>query len=215
MQDQQMTGSDERLSTREQMLYLLRRMGPMTAQELGRELGISVSGIRQHTAVLERAALITSRNRRQKVGRPGLEYVLSPQSEDAFPKVYKELALALLEAAHDVGGEELIRKLIDHWRGQVFLKYVDLLKDVPAGRRFARIAEYQDERGYLAHLENDSQTERLIHFNCPVQRLSASYEPKFCETERQMYEKLLGKKVKLVSCRAQGADCCCFSTEAS
>lgn len=203
--------TDESCSTREKILHLLRRNGPLTAQELGRELGISVSGVRQHAAVLERNYLIRSRPRKQKLGRPGYEYVLSPASEDVFPKVYKEMALALLNAARDIGGDKLISKLITHRRAQTFADYSDMLRNVPEWEKLARIAECQNERGHLAHLERSDHSQRLIQFNCPVHELSACH-PEFCESERKMYERLLGQPVKLEQCRAQGAEYCCFST---
>jgi DeoR family suf operon transcriptional repressor len=202
--------TNENLTTRERILYLLRCHGPMTAQELGTALGMSVSGVRQHTTVLEKASLVGARVRRKKLGRPGHEYVLSPESEDAFPKGYKEFALGLLMAAREIGGDELVRKLLDHRRNETYRELVEIVRDLPLEEKLTRIAEEQDKRGQIAHLIHDDNMVKLVQYNCLTHELSA-WHPAFCESDRKMYEKLLGRPVKLEQCRAKGAEYCCLS----
>ena len=182
----------------------------MTAQELGKALHMSVSGVRQHTSVLEKASLVSARIRRQKLGRPGHEYVLSPESEDAFPKGYKELALGLLVAAQEIGGDQLVRKLLDHRRTQTYRELAEIVRDLPLEQKLTRIAEEQDKRGQIAHVEREDNTYKLVQYNCLTHELSA-WHPAFCESDRKMYEKLVGRPVKLEQCRANGADFCCLS----
>jgi predicted ArsR family transcriptional regulator len=203
--------ADENLTTRERILYLLRRKGPQTAQELSHVLDISVNAVRQHTSCLQGAGLIESQDRRQKKGRPGHEYVLRPKSEDAFPKGYKDMAMSLLDAAKAIGGDELVHKLVLHRRNQVFEEYARAIRGLPLQEKLARIAQGQDERGYLAHVEQIDDVQALIQCNCPIQELSQCF-PEFCESERKMYEELLGREVELEQCRAQGAQCCRFTT---
>jgi predicted ArsR family transcriptional regulator len=197
-------------TTREKILYLLRRRGPMTAQELGKVLGMSVSGVRQHTSVLEKASLVDARVRKNKLGRPGHEYVLSPESEDAFPKGYKELALGLLTAAKEIGGDELVKKLLDRRRSETYRELVEMVRDLPFEEKLARIAEEQDKRGQIAHVKRENNMVKLVQYNCLTHELSV-WHPAFCESDRRMYERLLGRPVKLEQCRAKGAECCCLS----
>lgn len=203
--------ADENLTTRERILYLLRRKGPQTAQELSQALDISVNAVRQHTSCLQESGLIESRDRRRKVGRPGHEYVLCPKSEDAFPKGYKDIALSLLDAAKAIGGHDLVNKLLLYRRNQVFQEYASAIRGLPLQEKLARIAQGQDERGYLAHVEQIDDGQALIQHNCPIQELSQCF-PEFCESERKMYEELLESEVELEQCRAQGAQCCRFTT---
>lgn len=203
--------ADENLTTRERILHILRRQGPQTAQELSRVLDISVNAVRQHTSCLQGAGLIEPQDRRQKKGRPGHEYVLCPQSEDAFPKGYKDMALSLLDAAKAIGGRELVHKILLYRRNQVFEEYARATRGLTLQEKLARIAQGQDERGYLAHVEQIDDVHALIQHNCPIQELSQCF-PEFCESERKMYEELLGREVELEQCRAQGAQCCRFTT---
>ncbi|HEY8490926.1 MAG TPA: winged helix-turn-helix transcriptional regulator, partial [Dehalococcoidia bacterium] len=59
-------------ATREAILRYLRREGRATVKELGRTLGLTSTGIRQHLTVLERDGLVESREERGRVGRPAL-----------------------------------------------------------------------------------------------------------------------------------------------
>ncbi|UCG31947.1 MAG: ArsR family transcriptional regulator [Phycisphaerales bacterium] len=202
--------TNDKLTTREKILYLLRRHGPMTAQELGKALRMSVSGVRQHTSVLEKASLVSARVRRQKLGRPGHEYVLSPESEDAFPKGYKELALGLLVAAQEIGGDQLVRKLVDRRRTETYRELVEIAGDLPLEEKLTRVAEELDKRGQITQLRRENNRYKLLQYNCLTHELSA-WHPAFCESDRRMYEKLMGRPVKLEQCRAKGADYCCLS----
>ena len=203
-------GNSDTPSTRDKLLILLRFQGSMTAQELGPELGICVSAVRQHAALLERDGLIVSRQRKSRVGRPGKEYVLTDASEDEFPKAYKQVALQILEAAREEGGEELVGKLIARRYAGVKRKLEPELKSLPPQERLRRIADRQETNGYLARFEETDHQQRLIQHNCPAMGVSAKF-PQFCECERQMYEELIGRRVELDHSRSQGSHSCAFT----
>ena len=203
-------GNSDTPSTRDRILPLLRLTGPMTAQELAPELGICVSAVRQHAALLERDGLIVSRQRKSRVGRPGKEYALTDASEDEFPKAYKQVALQILEAVRQVGGEEMLDKVIA-WRYAGIKQNLEPeLKSLPPQERLRRIAERQETNGYLARFEETDHQQRLIQHNCPAMGVSAKF-PQFCECERQMYEELIGRRVHLDHSRSQGSHSCAFT----
>ncbi len=206
-----MTGSQP-TCTRERILTLLRLRGPMTAQQLSRELSISASAVRQHATLLERERLIVSRRRKCGVGRPGHEFALTAASEDSFPKSYKQVALSVLEAADAVGGEALVGQIVRQRYDEVRRQYEEKLRALPPEQRLARIAETQDEHGYLAHVEAEDHRLRLVQHNCPLIEVSSRY-PHFCECERKMYEELIGRPVRLEQCRSRGSDCCTFTVQ--
>ncbi|MFN3236016.1 MAG: ArsR family transcriptional regulator [Pseudomonadales bacterium] len=47
-------------SSQDKILYQLKRLGPLTAREIGTHLGITTMGTRQHLAQLESEALVTT-----------------------------------------------------------------------------------------------------------------------------------------------------------
>jgi predicted ArsR family transcriptional regulator len=184
----------------------------MTAQELSPELGICVSAVRQHTALLERDGMILSRQRKSRVGRPGKEYALTDASEDEFPKAYKKVALQILEAVRQVGGEEMLGQVIASRYAGIKKNIEPELKQLPPQERLRKIAERQETNGYLARFEETDHQQRLIQHNCPAMGVSAQF-PQFCECERQMYEELIGHRVDLDASRSQGAHCCTFTVQ--
>src|SRR5215212_11448507 len=82
----------EQGETREQILALLRRNGPMTAAELSDALGIGAVGVRQHLALLDRDGLVHITGVRRGVGRPSHLYALTANAEALFPKRYDRMA---------------------------------------------------------------------------------------------------------------------------
>ena len=92
-----LTAHREQGETRQQILLLLRRKGPMTAGELSDDLGIGSVGVRQHLALLERDGLVQTSGVRRSVGRPSHLYALTAAAEALFPKAYDHLLIDALE----------------------------------------------------------------------------------------------------------------------
>jgi predicted transcriptional regulator len=86
--------------TRENILLLLKKKGPMSVNELKKELNITRSAIRQHLISLEGKGLIDHAVKRQSIGRPTLLYKLTEKAEDFSNK------------ASDRRHEERIKKAI-------------------------------------------------------------------------------------------------------
>ena len=61
----------------------------------------------------------------------------------------------------------------------------------------------------MAHVEYENGLPMLKELNCPFIEVAKKY-PEFCEAEREVYEQVLGRSVKLNGCRARGAHVCCF-----
>lgn len=99
-------------ATRRQILEHLRKHGQATVKDLGSVLGLTSTGIRQHLTVLERDGLVHAREERGHVGRPALVYSLSEAGESLYPKMYDELANAVLEEAHAAAGSEKFQSVL-------------------------------------------------------------------------------------------------------
>ena len=86
------TGEAMRLSeSQEEIVWLLRRRGAMTVEDLSRALGISGVAVRQHLDGLEAEGLLDSRTERRPIGRPRRLFRLSDAADDLFPKNYSGL----------------------------------------------------------------------------------------------------------------------------
>ena len=88
-------------STRRSILFLLKKRGEAGTAELAGELGITVSGIRQHLAGLVSAGLVVPRRERHGPGRPPQRYSLAAAGDALFPRFYSELTNELLAYVED------------------------------------------------------------------------------------------------------------------
>jgi predicted ArsR family transcriptional regulator len=94
-------------STRGQVLGLLRR-GIGTVEELASELGLTDNAIRAHLATLERDGLVERHGMQPGSRKPHVNYVLTSEAEQLFPKAYSTLFNQLLATLkRRVGAEEL------------------------------------------------------------------------------------------------------------
>ena len=91
---------------RRAVLYALRRRGQATADDIARQLDMTVSGARQH---LDRARRRgprrgdrAARGPPGNAGGPQLEYTVTDKADGLFPKAYGELTNELL--GYVVGG---------------------------------------------------------------------------------------------------------------
>lgn len=197
-------------SPRQQILYYLRIHGPNTAKTLAEGLGVTISAIRQQVALLEEEGMVFSQRHIFGPGRPTHAYHLSEKAESAFEKRYEGVALDVLEMVLDEFGKKALSSLLKKRRERTVGEYRAQIEGLSQKEKMHRIAELQDSRGYMATMEVQGAKGILREFNCPFIEVAKKY-PAFCETERKVYEDLLGEEVHLDHCRALGASSCCFT----
>ena len=85
--------------TRDRVTQLLIELGPCTAAELSRQLGLSPAGIRRHLDAMCATGAISARdprplsgNAHRGRGRPARRYALTDAGHAAGPSAYDELA---------------------------------------------------------------------------------------------------------------------------
>ncbi len=200
----------EQGETRQQILLLLRRKGPMTAAELSEDLGIGAVGVRQHLALLERDGLVHASGVRRAVGRPSHLYALTEAAEALFPKAYDHLLIDALEFVRQQGGEESIEQLFEARRRRLYAEYAPRLEGRSLPERVAELAAILNEHGYMCEWRRlpDGAIE-LIEHNCPIDCVARSY-PQACIHERTLYEDLLRVPVERQQTIAADGRCCRF-----
>jgi predicted ArsR family transcriptional regulator len=175
-----LTAHREQGETRQQILLLLRRKGPMTAGELSDELGIGSVGVRQHLALLERDGLVQTSGVRRSVGRPSHLYALTAAAEALFPKAYDHLLIDALEFVKAQGGEEAINRLFEARRKRLHVEYAPRLEGRSLPERVAELASILNEHGYMCEWRRlpDGAIE-LVEHNCPIDCVARDY-PQAC-----------------------------------
>lgn len=197
--------------SRRQLLLAIKRAGEARAEDLGRELGITVSAVRQQLEGLVDEGLATYTERRSGArGRPTHLYRLTRESEGLFPKAYGGLTNELLgyvtdadPALVDAIFERRRARRTEHAQGRV------AGKDFAA--KVAEVARILDEDGYLAEFEAlPDGSFRVTEHNCAVLDVAERYG-QACSSEISFLRDVLPEaKVERVSHMIAGAHSCAY-----
>ena len=184
------------VSSRHQLLLLLRKHPGATVAELARELAISGMGVRRHLATLSTEGLVEqSACARGGPGRPPAGWRLSATGMELFPRRYDALALDLLE---DLSPDEVTGALGRRTDKQV-AQYQAVLADCSTlEEQIAALAGLRDEAGYLAEWsKGDGHDEFVLtENNCAVHRV-AEHHPAVCAMELSLLRRVLGPEVEV------------------
>ncbi len=195
-------------STRQQILEYLQRHGRATVKELGKLLGLTSTGIRQHLTVLERDGLVDAREERGRVGRPTLVYSLTEKADALFPKTYDALASLLLEEVRSSEGNERLHELLRKVAERMAAPYLDRVEGKPLAERAKETARILEDQGCLVDVRQTSDGEYLIdEFTCPFPKV-AEQDRAICALHVDFVRLLSGGEAKLTQSLLRG-ECAC------
>ncbi|MCI3920381.1 transcriptional regulator [Paenibacillus sp. TRM 82003] len=207
--------SDNNPTTRKQIMTMLRKRGPMNANELAKTLGITDIAVRRHLNNLERDRLIRPETVRQAMGRPTFMYSLTEHAEDVFPKNYADITLELLQDVEELQGPEVIDALFERREERLEQKYKERVGEDGALEQLVdRLASLQEERGYMAEWTKDEAGSRyfITEHNCPIHAIAHSYN-QACSSELSLFRKVLDANVEQVECKAKGGQRCVYEVK--
>jgi len=196
--------------TRERILFLLKKRGPLSIDDLSREMGITPMGIRQHLISLERKGFVDYVSRRYGVGRPAFLYKLTEKADDLFPKAYHQFIIGALRDIEKNDGRDKIEDLF-RWRKERILRdRKEALSDKKNLQdRVYGLKNLLEFDGYIVDVEVDENNYILKEFNCPIAKVASEFK-EACTYELQIYRELLRKDVMRQECMADGAPSCTY-----
>lgn len=196
--------------TRERILFLLKKKGPLSIDDLSRQMGITPMGIRQHLISLERKGFVDYISRRYGVGRPAFLYKLTDKADDLFPKVYHKFILSTLKDLEKNEGRDKIEEVFK-WRMERILKdKKEALADKKSLQdRVYALKDLLESDGYLVDIDMDDNNYILREFNCPIAKVALEFR-EACKYELQIYRELLRKDVMRQECMAEGSPSCTY-----
>ncbi len=203
----------QEVSTKRQLLQLLKTQGNCCISELSTALGITEMAVRRHIHTLERDNLIRSVLVRQAMGRPLYRYSLTEQADDLFPKNYPQLTLDLLsELEEQSGGPDVIDRMFQGRRDKLEARYRERMSDRPLPERVSELSSIQNAAGYMTEWEpaEEDGTFRLYEYNCPIAQVANRYR-QACHCEQQLFGQLLGATVERTECMADGGARCTYA----
>jgi predicted ArsR family transcriptional regulator len=196
-------------ATRQDILDLLRRRGQATVREIGDELGLTATGIRQHLTVLERDGLVASREARGHVGRPALVYRLTQQGDGLYPKKYDELANALIEEARTILGPQALAQLMKSVANRFAAPHAARLTGQPLAERVEAAERVLEARGNVVTRTDDGGEYSLCKHTCEYWNI-ATKNSIICALDVEFVRGLVGADARLTTSLLRGDDCCTF-----
>jgi len=175
------------------LLHALKAAGPQTAEALGRKLGMTAVGARQHLARLQEEDLVVAEDRSAGVGRPKRVWSLTEAGHARFPDNHAGLTLELIAAIRKTGGDAMLDQVIG-LREQAALKtYRARLEGARTLKeKLKRLAAIRSEEGYMARSEAGKDGALLLIENhCPICVAAKSCQG-FCRSELSLFRTVLG-----------------------
>lgn len=209
-----MTATVQMQSTRQQILEYLQRHGRATVKELGKLLGLTSTGIRQHLTVLERDGLVDAREERGRVGRPTLVYSLTDKADAIFPKTYDALATILLEEVRATDGNERLHELLRKVAERMAEPYVELVQARPLPERVRETARILEEQGCLVDVRQDNGEYFIDEFTCPFPKV-AQRDPAVCALHVDFVRALTAADTRLTQSLLRGERACTYRIRAA
>lgn len=199
--------------TRAAVVKLLLEQGPITATEIGAELGLSAAGVRRHLDVLidagEARATRSAAWQQKGRGRPAKQFQLTAAGRSRLGHSYDDLAGAAMRQLREIGGEAAITEFARR-RVQTIVADIDPATghDVDEVEQTAdAIADAFTTAGFAATTRPVGNGVQICQHHCPVAHVASEF-PELCEAETQAFAELLGTHVQRLATIVNG-DCAC------
>ena len=204
---------------RRAVLYAVRRRGEATVEQVAEQLGITVSGARQHLSALTAAGYVDAAEvpaDGPKRGRRALTYTVTDAADAVFPKAYGELTNELLGYVSE-RDPELLDDLFARRREQrIAAAKARLARRRGLGAKVTELARILDEDGYLASSEKIAPgVYRIVEHNCAIWAVAQRYG-QACSSEIDFIRAVLpGTTVERVQHMVAGARRCAYEVRES
>lgn len=201
---------DQDSSTRKVLLTMMKTKGPLSVNEMAKDLGITEMAVRRHLNTLERDGLIEAKISRQAMGRPSNLYSLTAAADDLFPKNYQLLTLDLLEELESEEGQNKIGVLFERRKRKLLDKYSPRMEGKDLDERVAELAEIQNASGYMVDWEKKEDGGYVLNeYNCPITQVANQYDDA-CKCELALFRTLLDANVERTECISKGGGKCSY-----
>jgi predicted ArsR family transcriptional regulator len=202
-------------SSDRQLLDLIRRRGPLTVNEMADLLGVTGTAVRNRLARLLGTGLVERRAEHVGRGRPRHRYQASVEAHKRLGQNYADLALALWEEMMGTVADRKLRRIL-------FTRLTDRLAEMYRTKvtgeewegRLVQLSHLLHDRGVEAEVARDDAglAPILRQHSCPYYEL-AEVDRAICALERKMFEKVLGRGLRLSQCRLDGDRSCDFQAK--
>lgn len=196
------------------LLDLLRRHGPQTITDLASRLGVTPTAVRNRLSRLVESGLVEREALPGGRGRPKHTYQASAEAHKRLGQNYADLALVLWnEMMQSVEDRKLRRVLFGRITERLAEMYRSRITGDAWEGRLVQLGSILHDRGIEAEISQaGSALPVLKQHSCPYFEL-AETDRAVCAMERKMFEKVLGRGLRLSQCRLDGHRSCDFEAK--
>jgi predicted ArsR family transcriptional regulator len=197
------------------LLDLIRRDGPLTVAAMADRLGVTATAVRNRLTRLVEAGLVERRAESGGRGRPKHTYTASDQTLRGLGQNYADLAVVLWdELMSTVADRKLRRFLFGRVTERMAQMYRSQLHGDEWEGRLVQLGTILHDRGIEAEVTrtDGSALPVLKQHSCPYYAL-AEVDRAVCAMERKMFEKVVGRGLRLSQCRLDGHRSCDFEAK--
>ncbi len=201
------------LKTREVIARSILENGPSTALGLSERLGITPAGIRRHLDVLVEEGVIEPREPRTREigrGRPSKVFVMTDLGRTSFEHSYDDLAISAIrfiaQSMPTSGVREFSQTRADDMERK-FQKFIASRSGLASESKTTALADFLTEEGYAASIHQLPIGVELCQHHCPIAHVAAEF-PQVCESETEIFSKILGTHVQRLATIAHGDGVC-------
>jgi predicted ArsR family transcriptional regulator len=198
-----------------ELLDLIRRRGPITVAEMGSSLGVTGTAVRNRLVRLLGAGMVERRAEHGGRGRPKHAYQASTLAQKRLGQNYADLAVVLWEELMSTVEDRKLRRLLFT---RVTERLAEMYRAQVSGQewegRLVQLTNLLHDRGVEAEVarEGGGAVPILRQHSCPYYEL-AEADRAICALERKMFEKVLGRSLRLSQCRLDGDRFCDFQAK--
>lgn len=207
--------SDDLESADRPLLDLIRRRGPLSVVEMTDAFGVTPTAIRHRLSRLVESGLVSRTTVSAGRGRPKHLYQASTTAQKRLGQNYTDLALVLWGEMMSTIDDRKLRRVLF---ARITDRLADLYRDQVRGdgweNRLIQLGAILHDRGIEAevvHREGDALP-LLKQHSCPYYEL-AEVDAAICALERKMFEKVIGRGLRLSQCRLEGHRSCEFEAK--
>jgi predicted ArsR family transcriptional regulator len=177
----------------------LKREGPVSAEKLAQNVGVTAMAVRQHLYALKADGLVTYQEHSKGRGRPVKLWRTTEKADVHFADTHAALTSDLIAQMRKAFGDRGLDRLLKLRTAEQAKLYGEEVQDKRSLKaRVYALARIREREGYMAEVRRDPETGDLllVENHCPV-CAAARVCTGLCREEIHLFERVLGRHVRV------------------
>ena len=181
------------------VLEILKRDGPISADDIAARLDVTTMAVRHHLGALEDEQLVTHAPVHNGRGRPVSKWQVTSAADAHFADSHASLATDLIGQMKKAFGEEGLDRLLKLRNADLEKAYrAKTDKAATLKAKLDALAKIRSAEGYMAEVKREPETGHwlFVENHCPICS-AARLCTGLCREELALFHRVLGKDIKV------------------